>query len=146
MDSSSGKSIRNRFGDLLGTPRVSPPSVSSSSVPATSPLHLRARHQLAVGAGDNTAETILHILTLGVVRGQFGTFGRLARRSAFQWGVGWVSIIAMGIGYLLLMSSLRHISPGPMGVVATSEPIVGTLTAWMALSQAVSLTETIGVL
>ncbi|MCY4650853.1 MAG: hypothetical protein OXC98_10880 [bacterium] len=44
------------------------------------------------------------------------------------------------------MSSLRHISPGPMGVVATSEPIVGTLTAWMALSQAVSLTETIGVL
>jgi len=57
-----------------------------------------------------------------------------------------VSIIAMGIGYLLLMSSLRHISPGPMGVVATSEPIVGTLTAWMALSQAVSLTETIGVL
>lgn len=60
-------------------------------------------------------------------------------------GVGWVSIAAMGVGYLLLMSSLRHVSPGPMGVAATSEPIVGTLTAWMALSQALSMVETIGV-
>lgn len=60
-------------------------------------------------------------------------------------GVAWVSIIAMGTGFLLLMSSLRHISPGPMGVAATSEPIVGTLTAWVALSQALSLAETLGV-
>ncbi len=71
---------------------------------------------------------------------------RVPQLSIAGWlGVGWVSIVAMGIGYLLLMSSLRHISPGPMGVAATSEPIVGTLTAWVALSQALSLTETIGV-
>jgi drug/metabolite transporter (DMT)-like permease len=60
-------------------------------------------------------------------------------------GVAWVSIGAMGVGYLLLMSALRHISPGPMGVAATSEPIVGTLTAWVALSQALSTVEMIGV-
>ena len=60
-------------------------------------------------------------------------------------GVAWVSIGAMGIGFLLLMSALRHISPGPMGVAATSEPIVGTLTAWVALGQALSPVETVGV-
>ena len=71
---------------------------------------------------------------------------RIPDLSIAGWlGVGWVSIIAMGIGFLLLMSSLRHISPGPMGVAATSEPIVGALTAWVALSQALSLVETIGV-
>ncbi|MDE0187484.1 MAG: EamA family transporter, partial [bacterium] len=51
---------------------------------------------------------------------------RIPQLSIAGWlGVGWVSIVAMGIGFLLLMSSLRHISPGPMGVAATSEPIVG---------------------
>ena len=71
---------------------------------------------------------------------------RVPELSIAGWlGVGWVSIIAMGIGFLLLMSSLRHISPGPMGVAATSEPIVGTLTAWVALSQTLSPVEVIGV-
>ncbi len=60
-------------------------------------------------------------------------------------GVAWVSILGMAIGYLLLMSALRHISPGPMGVAATSEPIVGTLTAWVALNQALSPVEVVGV-
>ena len=60
-------------------------------------------------------------------------------------GVAWVSVVGMAMGYLLLMSALRHISPGPMGVAATSEPIVGTLTAWVALGQTLSSIEVSGV-
>ena len=71
---------------------------------------------------------------------------RIPELSVAGWlGVGWVSIVAMGVGFLLLMSSLRHVSPGPMGVAATSEPIVGTLTAWMALGQTLSPVEVTGV-
>ncbi len=60
-------------------------------------------------------------------------------------GVLWVGVIGMGIAYLLLMSSVRHISPGPAGVAGTSEPIVGTLTAWMVLGQVLSSIEVAGV-
>ena len=60
--------------------------------------------------------------------------------SVVGWvGIAWVTIMGMGIPFLLLMSSLRHISPGPAGVAATSEPIVGALGAWVALGQTLSL-------
>ena len=60
-------------------------------------------------------------------------------------GVLWVGVIGMGIAYLLLMSSVRHISPGPAGVAGTSEPIVGTLAAWVALGQVLTASEVAGV-
>ncbi len=66
--------------------------------------------------------------------------------SVVGWvGIAWVTIMGMGIPFLLLMSSLRHISPGPAGVAATSEPIVGALVAWVALGQTLSLPQVMGV-
>ena len=47
--------------DLLGAPRCRPPSILSGPMTATHPTHLGAWHQLAIGAGDNATETILHI-------------------------------------------------------------------------------------
>lgn len=97
----------------------------------------RTLHPLTYSSYSLTIAAVIWLAVLPV---------RIPQLSIAGWvGVGWVSIAAMGLGFLLLMSSLRHISPGPMGVAATSEPIVGTLTAWVALDQALSSMETLGV-
>ena len=94
-------------------------------------------HPLTYSSYSLTVAALIWVAVLPVEVPQLSIAGWL--------GVGWVSIMAMGVGFLLLMSALRHISPGPMGVAATSEPIVGTLTAWLALSQTLSPVELTGV-
>ena len=97
----------------------------------------RTLHPLTYSSYSLTIAALIWVAALPV---------EIPRLSFAGWlGVGWVSIMAMGVGFLLLMSALRHISPGPMGVAATSEPIVGTLTAWLALSQTLSPVELTGV-
>ncbi len=53
----------------------------------------------------------------------------------------WVELAWVGVGgtmipFLALISALRRASAGLVGVMSTFEPVVGGLTAWLFLSQA----------
>ncbi len=125
------------YADTLGVLAGLAAAVSYAALTIVGEKLGRTLHPLTYSSYSLTIAAILWLAALPV---------DVPSLSIGGWvGVAWVSIMGMAIGYLLLMSALRHISPGPMGVAATSEPIVGTLTAWVALSQALSAAETIGV-
>lgn len=125
------------YADAIGILAGLSAAVSYAALTITAEKLGKTLHPLTYSSYSLTIAAVIWLAVLPV---------KIPQLSFAGWmGVVWVSIIAMGIGYLLLMSALRHISPGPTGVAATSEPIVGTLTAWVALSQSLSLVETIGV-
>ena len=97
----------------------------------------RTLHPLTYGSYSLTIAALIWLVVLPVEVPQLSLGGWV--------GVAWVSVMGMALAYLLLMSALRYISPGPAGVAATSEPIVGVLTAWMVLGQTLSSLEVTGV-
>ena len=125
------------YADAIGVLAGLASAVSYAALTIVGEKLGKTLHPLTYSSYSLTIAALIWLAVLPVKVPQLSIAGWL--------GGGWVSIVAMGIGYLLLMSSLRHISPGPMGVAATSEPIVGTLTAWVALSQILSIVETTGV-
>ena len=125
------------YADVIGVLAGLGAAVSYAALTITAEKLGKTLHPLTYSSYSLTLAAVIWLAALPV---------EVPELSLAGWvGVAWVSILGMAIGYLLLMSALRHISPGPMGVAATSEPIVGTLTAWVALSQALSAVETIGV-
>ena len=125
------------YADVIGVLAGLGAAVSYAALTITAEKLGKTLHPLTYSSYSLTLAAVIWLAALPV---------EVPELSLAGWvGVAWVSILGMAIGYLLLMSALRHISPGPMGVAATSEPIVGTLTAWVALSQALSVVETIGV-
>ena len=125
------------YADVIGVLAGLGAAVSYAALTITAEKLGKTLHPLTYSSYSLTLAAVIWLAALPV---------EVPELSLAGWvGVAWVSILGMAIGYLLLMSALRHISPGPMGVAATSEPIVGSLTAWVALSQALSAVETIGV-
>ena len=125
------------YADVIGVLAGLGAAVSYAALTITAEKLGKTLHPLTYSSYSLTLAAVIWLAALPV---------EVPELSLAGWvGVAWVSILGMAIGYLLLMSALRHISPGPMGVAATSEPIVGTLTAWVALSQTLSTVETIGV-
>ena len=125
------------YADVIGVLAGLGAAVSYAALTITAEKLGKTLHPLTYSSYSLTLAAVIWLAALPV---------EVPELSLAGWvGVAWVSILGMAIGYLLLMSALRHISPGPMGVAATSEPIVGTLTAWVALSQTLSAAETIGV-
>ena len=125
------------YADVIGVLAGLGAAVSYAALTITAEKLGKTLHPLTYSSYSLTLAAVIWLAALPV---------EVPELSLAGWvGVAWVSILGMAIGYLLLMSALRHISPGPMGVAATSEPIVGTLTAWVALNQALSAVETIGV-
>ena len=125
------------YADVVGVLAGLGAAVSYAALTITAEKLGKTLHPLTYSSYSLTFAAVIWLAALPV---------EVPELSLAGWvGVAWVSILGMAIGYLLLMSALRHISPGPMGVAATSEPIVGTLTAWVALNQALSPVEVVGV-
>ena len=125
------------YADVIGVLAGLGAAVSYAALTITAEKLGKTLHPLTYSSYSLTLAAVIWLAALPV---------EVPELSLAGWvGVAWVSILGMAIGYLLLMSALRHISPGPMGVAATSEPIVGTLTAWVALNQALSPVEVVGV-
>ncbi len=125
------------YADVIGVLAGLGAAVSYAALTITAEKLGKTLHSLTYSSYSLTLAAVIWLAALPV---------EVPELSLAGWvGVAWVSILGMAIGYLLLMSALRHISPGPMGVAATSEPIVGTLTAWVALNQALSPVEVVGV-
>lgn len=125
------------YADAIGVLAGLSAAVAYAALTITGEKLGRTLHPLTYSSYSLTIAAVIWLAALPV---------EIPQLSWADWlGVGWVSIMAMGVGFLLLMSALRHISAGPMGVAATSEPIVGTLTAWVALGQALSSVEVTGV-
>lgn len=62
------------------------------------------------------------------------------------WGeLLWVGLAGTALPFLLEVAALRRADPGRVGVVATAEPVVASLTAWVALGQRLSGIQVLGV-
>ncbi len=125
------------YADLVGVLAGLASAFSYAALTITAEKLGKTLHPLTYSSYSLTIAALIWLVVLPVEVPQVSLGGWL--------GVAWVSVVGMAIAYLLLMSSLRHVSPGAAGVASTSEPIVGTLTAWMALGQALSIVEVIGV-
>ncbi len=125
------------YADLVGVLAGLTSAFSYAALTITAEKLGKTLHPLTYSSYSLTIAALIWLVVLPVEVPQISLGGWV--------GVAWVSVVGMAIAYLLLMSSLRHVSPGPAGVASTSEPIVGTLTAWMALGQALSIVEVVGV-
>ncbi|MFO7548920.1 MAG: EamA family transporter [Acidimicrobiia bacterium] len=56
----------------------------------------------------------------------------------------WVGVAGTAIPFLLEIVALRRADPGRVGVVATAEPVVAGLTAWVVLGQALGGLQLLG--
>ena len=61
------------------------------------------------------------------------------------WGqIVWIALAGTAIPFLLEIAAVKRADPGRVGVGATSEPVIATATAWIALGQALSLVQIVG--
>jgi len=61
------------------------------------------------------------------------------------WGkLVWVGIAGTAIPFLLEIAALRRAPSGIVGVVATAEPVIGAIAAWVMLSQALRPLQIVG--
>jgi drug/metabolite transporter (DMT)-like permease len=66
--------------------------------------------------------------------------------SAKVWiQIGWVGLMATAVPFLLMVMALSRVDSGRVGVVATFEPVVATVAAWIFLGQALSWIQVAGV-
>jgi drug/metabolite transporter (DMT)-like permease len=71
--------------------------------------------------------------------------GNFADRTAPVWLlVGFIVIVGSMITFSLLTSALRHISATKASIVATLEPVIATVVAWVWLDQSFGPTQLIG--
>ncbi len=65
--------------------------------------------------------------------------------SATVWiQIGWVGLMATAVPFLLMVMALTRVDSGRVGVVATLEPVVAAIAAWVFLGQALSLVQVTG--
>jgi drug/metabolite transporter (DMT)-like permease len=71
--------------------------------------------------------------------------GNLAEHSAPVWLlVGFIIVVGTMITFSLLTGALRHISATRASIVATLEPVIATVVAWMWLGETFGATQLIG--
>jgi drug/metabolite transporter (DMT)-like permease len=71
--------------------------------------------------------------------------GNLAEHSAPVWLlVGFIIVVGTMITFSLLTGALRHISATRASIVATLEPVIATVVAWIWLGEAFGATQLIG--
>lgn len=64
---------------------------------------------------------------------------------AVVWGqLLWVGLAGTAAPFLLEVAALRRDDPGRVGVVATAEPVVAAVTAWIALGQVLTPAQIVG--
>ena len=59
--------------------------------------------------------------------------------------LGWVIVLGTVVPFFLEISALHRTSPGVVGVVATVEPVVAALLAWIWLGQALTVGQAVGI-
>jgi drug/metabolite transporter (DMT)-like permease len=59
--------------------------------------------------------------------------------------LGWVIVLGTVVPFFLEISALHRTSPGVVGVVATVEPVVAALLAWIWLDQALTAGQAVGI-
>jgi drug/metabolite transporter (DMT)-like permease len=70
---------------------------------------------------------------------------RIPQIDGVVWGqLVWVAIAGTTVPFLLEMVALRRADPGAVGVVATAEPIVAAIAAWMALGERLRAVQIVG--
>jgi drug/metabolite transporter (DMT)-like permease len=67
-----------------------------------------------------------------------------ARASGVWPSLLWVGVLGTAVPFLLEIVALRRADPGRVGVVATAEPVVAGLTAWLVLGQALGGLQLLG--
>jgi drug/metabolite transporter (DMT)-like permease len=71
--------------------------------------------------------------------------GNLAEHSAPVWLlVGFIIVVGTMITFSLLTGALRHISATRASIVATLEPVIATVVAWIWLGETFGATQLIG--
>ncbi len=58
--------------------------------------------------------------------------------------IGWVGLMATAVPFLLMVMALSRVDSGSVGVVATLEPVVAAVTAWVFLGQSLTPLQVIG--
>jgi len=71
--------------------------------------------------------------------------GNLSDYSAPTWAlVGFVVVVGTMVTFFLLTSSLRHITATRASIVATLEPVVATVVAWLWLGETLGAAQLVG--
>lgn len=61
------------------------------------------------------------------------------------WGkLIWIGIAGTALPFLAEIAALKRGDPGQVGVVATAEPVVAAITAWVAIGQRLSSAQVVG--
>lgn len=58
--------------------------------------------------------------------------------------LGWVGVMGTAVPFVLMINALGRADSGTVGVVATLEPVVAAISAWLFLSQRLSAIQVIG--
>ncbi len=70
---------------------------------------------------------------------------RIPQIDGLVWGqLVWVAIGGTALPFVLEMVALRRADPGAVGVVATAEPIVAAITAWIVLGERLQAIQIVG--
>jgi drug/metabolite transporter (DMT)-like permease len=70
---------------------------------------------------------------------------RIPQIDGVVWGqLVWVAIGGTALPFMLEMVALRRADPGAVGVVATAEPIVAAVAAWIVLSERLRAIQIVG--
>ena len=58
--------------------------------------------------------------------------------------LGWVGVMGTAVPFVLMVTALGRADSGTVGVVATLEPVVAAISAWIFLSQSLTAIQVIG--
>jgi drug/metabolite transporter (DMT)-like permease len=61
------------------------------------------------------------------------------------WGeLAWMGVLGTAIPFMLELQALRRTSAGLVGVIATAEPVIGAVAAWLLFSQSMASIQIVG--